>query len=219
MSLSLKKTDIILFLLLTLLSTQLYSQDINTNSPPGINRDSLQNIYGHNKNFIAEYELQSLLALSYYPELKEAEITFRPVDIESVAKTTITFFSIFNSAEKHFIIYINTNKSRTGLLLSDAPFNAQVGAIGHELAHVANFRNKSLAGMVWWSIKYLSNKNRIKTERNTDIATIAHGLGMELYSFVYFVLNSSSANDKYKKFKRLHYLSPSEILKMAKNVK
>ena len=164
----LKISNIILFWVLNLLSTQLYSQGVPTSSS-SINKDSLKNIYGYNKHFIPEYELQSLIALSYYPELKETEITFRPVDIESIAKTTITFFSIFSSTEKHFIIYINTNKNRTGLLLSDAPFTAQVGAIGHELAHVANFRKKSLAGMVWWGINYLSKKHRIKSERKTDI--------------------------------------------------
>ena len=215
----LKTSCSILFLVSIFLGTQAFSQGVNTASPAGMNKDSLKNIYGNNKHFISGYELQSLIALSYYPELKETEIDFRPVDIESIAKTTITFFSIFNSAEKHFIIYINSNKNRTGLLLSDAPFAAQVGAIGHELAHVANFSKKSLAGMVWWGINYLSKKHRIKIERETDISTIAHGLGIELYSFVDFVLNSSSANENYKKFKRLHYLSPAEIMEMVKNTR
>ena len=215
----LKTSCSILFLVSIFLGTQAFSQGVNTVSPAGMNKDSLKNIYGNNKHFISGYELQSLIALSYYPELKETEITFRLVNIESIAKTTITFFSIFNSAEKHFIIYINSNKNRTGMLLIDAPFTAQVGAIGHELAHVANFRKKSLAGMVWWGINYLSKKHMIKIERETDISTIAHGLGIELYSFVDFVLNSSSANENYKKFKRLHYLSPAEIMEMVKNTR
>ena len=215
----LKTSCSILFLVSIFLGTQAFSQGVNTTSPVGMNKDSLKNIYGNNKHFISGYELQSLIALSYYPELKETEITFRLVNIESIAKTTITFFSIFNSAEKHFIIYINSNKNRTGMLLIDAPFTAQVGAIGHELAHVANFSKKSLAGMVWWGINYLSKKHRIKIERKTDISTIAHGLGIELYSFVDFVLNSSSANEDYKKFKRLHYLSPAEIMEMVKNTR
>ena len=215
----LKTSCSILFLVSIFLGTQAFSQGVNTASPAGMNKDSLKNIYGNNKHFISGYELQSLIALSYYPELKETEITFRLVNIESIAKTTITFFSIFNSAEKRFIIYINSNKNRTGMLLIDAPFTAQVGAIGHELAHVANFRKKSLAGMVWWGINYLSKKHMIKIERETDISTIAHGLGIELYSFVDFVLNSSSANENYKKFKRLHYLSPAEIMEMVKNTR
>ena len=215
----LKTSHSILFLVSIFLGTQAFSQGVNTALPAGMNKDSLKNIYGNNKHFISGYELQSLIALSYYPELKETEITFRLVNIESIAKTTITFFSIFNSAEKHFIIYINSNKNRTGMLLIDAPFTAQVGAIGHELAHVANFRKKSLAGMVWWGINYLSKKHMIKIERETDISTIAHGLGIELYSFVDFVLNSSSANEDYKKFKRLHYLSPAEIIEMVKNTR
>ena len=207
----------IIFILSFLLpSTQLYSQPIQKTLLSSVNKDSLKNIYGNNKEFIPGYELQSLVALSFYPELINTKITFKLADKESVAKTTITFFSVFNSRDKHFIVYINNDKSRTGLLLQDAPFKAQVGAIGHELAHVADFNKRSFPGMVWWGIKYVSKKSRIKIERRTDISTIQHGLGMELYYFVDFVLNHSTANSQYKKFKRLNYLTPAEILALTK---
>ena len=38
--------------------------------------DSLYQSYGSNKKFVKEFELQSLIALSYYPELKNVPITF-----------------------------------------------------------------------------------------------------------------------------------------------
>lgn len=204
---------VILFILL-LPGTHLYSQGIQRTVLSSINKDSLKNIYGSNKEFIPEYEIQSLVALSFYPELINTRITFRLADKESIAKTTITFFSIFHSSDKHFIIYINNNKSRTGFLLEDVPFNAQVGAIGHELSHVSDFDTKNFAAMAVWALKYLFKNERTNIERRTDVSTIEHGLGMELYYFVDFVLNRSTANNQYKKFKRLNYLSPAEILQL-----
>ena len=199
------------------LTTQLYSQGIQKSLRANVNKDSLKNIYGNHKEFIPEYELQSLVALSFYPELVNTKISFRLSDKESVAKTTMTFLSIFNSSNKHFIIYINNNKSRTGLLLRDAPFIGQVGAIGHELAHVVDFQKKNFLQMACWGTKYILKKGRINAERKTDRSTIEHGLGPELYNFVDYVLNHSSANNKYKKFKRLNYLSPDEILHLIKS--
>lgn len=182
-----------------------------------INKDSLQNIYGNNKRFIPGMELPALVALSFYPELVNIQISFLEADKESVARTTITFFSIFNSADKHFIIYINNNKSRTGILLRETSFRAQVGAFGHELAHVADFNKKTFAGMAIWAIRYLGKKSMKIIERNTDISTIEHGLGMELYEFVDYALNHSAANDHYKKFKMRNYLSPAEILQRVQH--
>ncbi|MDT8282775.1 MAG: hypothetical protein RQ982_08185, partial [Gammaproteobacteria bacterium] len=39
-----------------------------------------------------------------------------------------------------------------GLLLSDVPFNAQVGIIGHELAHVIDYEEKTAMGVVFTGI-------------------------------------------------------------------
>jgi hypothetical protein len=207
---------VILFSFSFFTGTQVFSQGIQKSLLSAVNKDSLKNIYGTNKEFIPDYELQSLVALSFYPELIDTRITFKLADKESVAKTTVTFFSVFNSADKHFIIYINDNKNRTGFLLQEASFSAQVGAIGHELAHVADFNLKKFPAMVWWAVKYAFKRSRITIERKIDISTIDHGLGMELYYFVDFALNHSTANSQYKKFKRLNYLSPAEILEHTK---
>ena len=207
-----------LFLLATfyILSVQLSAQNIQKLSALDYNKDSLETIYGEGKIFIPEYELQSLIALSFYPELQHTKIKFQLADKESTAKTTVTFLSILNTSDKHFIIYINNNKTRTGLTLKDAPFNAQVGAIGHELAHVADFKTKNLLQMGLWGIKYLSRKLKIQIENKTDKSTIQHGLGWQLYDFVDFVLNRSTATEAYKNFKRKNYLSLDEIRNLIK---
>ncbi len=210
---------LILFSIGLFLGTKVPSQDVQKQLLSAIKKDSVKNIYGNNKEFIPEYELQSLVALSFYPELINTKITFRLADKESVAKTTITFFSILHNRDKHFIIYINDNKRRTGIVLQEASFNAQIGAIGHELAHVADFDTKNISEMIGWGIKYFFKKSKVDIERKTDIATIQHGLGMELYYFVDFVLNHSNANNEYKKFKRLNYLSPAELLQRIEKLK
>jgi hypothetical protein len=199
-----------------LISLQLYSQNIPAISAFDYNKDSLIKIYGRNKIFIPQYELQCLTALSFYPELIDVKINFIPADKESTAKTTIAFLSILKSNDKHYIIYINNNKSKNGLLLQDASFNAQVGAIGHELAHVTNFKRKNFLQMCFWGIKYIFKKLKLRIENNTDISTIKHGLGYQLYDFVDFVLNHSSATESYKIFKKKNYLSPDQILQYIK---
>lgn len=207
-----------LFLLTTfyILNVPLSAQNIQKLLALDYNKDSLEKIYGEGKIFIPGYELQSLIALSFYPELQHTKIKFQLADKESTAKTTVTFLSILNTSDKHFIIYINNNKTRTGLTLKDAPFNAQVGAIGHELAHVADFKNKNLLQMGLWGIKYLSRKLKIQIENKTDKSTIQHGLGWQLYDFVDFILNRSTATEAYKNFKRKNYLSLDEIRNLIK---
>jgi hypothetical protein len=180
--------------------------------PLHYNIDSLNKIYGIKKHLLREYELQTLIALSYYPELLNEHIRFKYSDINSTAQTTVTFGSIFKKISKHYIIFINDDIKKTGLLLSDAPFNAQVAVLGHELAHVTDFKARSFFDMIWWGISYLIVKQQTRIEMRADKSTIRHGLGWPLYYWADFVLNHSSANKRYKRIKENRYMQPDEIL-------
>jgi hypothetical protein len=179
--------------------------------PLHYNTDSLKEIYGIRKQLLKEYELQILIALSYYPELLNEHIRFEYSDINSTARTTVAFGSIFKKINKQYIIFINDDETETGLLLSDAPFDAQVAVLGHELAHVADFKTRSFFDMVWWGLSYLVVKQRTKIELRTDKSTIRHGLGWPLYYWADFVLNHSSANERYKRIRETKYMQPDEI--------
>jgi hypothetical protein len=174
--------------------------------------DSLKKIYGIKKHLLKKYELQTLIALSYYPELVNEHIRFKYSDINSTAQTTVTFGSIFKKINKQYIIFINDNIKRTGILLSDAPFDAQVAVLAHELSHVTDFKTRSFFDMVWWGISYLVVKQRTRIEMRTDESTILHGLGWPLYNWADFVLNHSKANKRYKRIKETKYMQPYEIL-------
>ncbi len=185
----------------------------------GYNIDSLKNIYGKQKQLLKEYEAVSLIALSYYPELINEHIKFKFLSINSTARTTVTFGSIFKKIDKQYIIYINNDIERTGMLLSQAPFDAQVALIGHELAHVLDFKGRGFFDMAWWGLGYLFIKQRTKIEKLADKTTIKHGLGWQLYQWADFVLHHSTANKHYLKMKESKYLLPAEILRFMKENK
>lgn len=189
---------------------------VNTQSKENI--DSLKLIYGRHKHFLKDFEMQSLVALSYYPELWNETIFFRYAEINSTARTTMTLGSIFKKIDKKYIVYINEDSTKTGLLLNDAPYNAQVAVIGHELAHVIDFRSRGFFDLALWGLKYLFVKTSTRIERKTDRITMRHGLGWPLYYWADYVLNKSTANKRYKKIKEKKYLHPEEILQyMAAN--
>lgn len=191
----------------------LAQNDSASNSQSKDNIDSLKIIYGRHKHLLKEFEMQSLIALSYYPELWNENITFKYKGFNSSAQTTMAFGSIFKKTDKRYIIYINNDSTKTGLLLNDAPYNAQVAVIGHELAHVVDFKSRGFFDMALWGLKYLFIKTSTKIERKTDRITIQHGLGLHLYYWADFILNHSTANKHYKKIKEKKYMHPDEILK------
>lgn len=212
-----KFRKVCLVLFLSGLTSGLAAQDSSINNSCNIyNIDSLKTLYGENKDFLPEYETAALTALSYYPELENNYIRFKTKSINSTARTTVTFGSVFKKINKQYIIYINDDVDRTGMLLSQAPCAAQVALIGHELAHVADFKNRNFFDMVWWGVTYLFVKQRTKIEKSADQATVRHGLGWQLYLWADYVLNKSTANKNYLKLKQTKYLSPAQILRYMK---
>ncbi|MEO5649613.1 MAG: hypothetical protein ABIR03_06775 [Ginsengibacter sp.] len=153
-----------------------------------------------------------MLALSYFPELVNARIRFKFSSINSTARTTLSLVSIFKKIDKQYIIYINDDIKRTGVLLNQAPFDAQVALIAHELSHAIDFKSRSFLDLLWWAVNYTVVKQQTKIEKEADETTIARGLGWELYDWADFVLNHSTANKHYLKIKKTKYLLPDEIL-------
>ena len=207
------------FFIFLLLAPSFYTKaqaDSANSSLPDYNVDSLRNIYRRHKHILKEYELQTLVALSYYPELLNEHIRFKYGTINSTAQTTVTLGSIFKKITKQYIIIINNDIKKTGLLLSDAPFEAQVALIGHELSHVIDFKRRGFFDMVWWGISYLIVKQRTKIEVRADKSAIRRQLGWQLYYWTDFVSNHSKANKRYKRMKEKKYMQPDEILKYMK---
>jgi hypothetical protein len=183
------------------------------------NADSLKKIYGKNKTLLPEFELQTLIALSGYPELKEDHITFKFRHITTTGKTTMWINSVLEK-DHYFIIYLTTRTKGKSVLLKEAFFNAQIGLIAHELGHIVDFKKKNTGQLITWALNVLSSKQkRAAMEKQTDLTAIQHGFGWQLYDWISYVLFNSCASEKYKKFKQRFYLQPDEIVAIINNTK
>ena len=174
--------------------------------------DSLHSNYGSKKKFVKEFELQALIALSYYPELKDVPITFQYHDIKTTMEVRPEFGSAIKNHNRKYIIFIDNNTHHNeGVLLGDVPFNAQIGVIGHELAHIMDFEQRSVKRIILLASGYEVFKNHARYERSIDEYAIGRGLGWQLMEFADFIQNRSNASARYKRFKQINYLSSVEI--------
>jgi hypothetical protein len=137
--------------------------------------------FGRHKDLPEGYELQALLALSHYPELKKVKIRFIQDDVNIPISSRPLWSTLFRSAAKRtYLVVIDTERegSREALLVKHQPFNAQVGIIGHELAHTVYYLDRSFFGIAGDGICQLSDC-RINFEQATDRRLIDYGLGWQ----------------------------------------
>jgi len=176
--------------------------------------DSLNRLYGRNKKLIEGYELQILLALSHYPELIDKHIDFIykktliPLASRPRLSTTIR-------KKEHWVYkVIISNESLDAMepvLLKNLPFNAQVGIIGHELAHTVYYQDKGFFQILSIGLMYFFPNFRANFERNTVKRAIQHGLGWQLLEYAQFVREKAREADySYDEMEKF-YLNPKEI--------
>lgn len=172
--------------------------------------DSLVMIYGENKELIDAYADILIVALSYYPELKSTHIKFE----YSNEKTTMASRPSRIMFPRTYKILINKNKNFDGIPFDSIPWNAAVGIVGHELAHIVDYESMNVLGLVDRLLLY-ANKQHGKPyfEKSIDLITINRGLGWQLYDWAkYAMYDNKVASEEYKEFKRHTYLTPDEII-------
>ena len=173
--------------------------------------DTLRSQFNNNKFLYEKYELQTLIALSFYPELKNTKISFRRRELKTTMAARPKGIEIFRGKEtRHYIIYINDFPSAK-VSPDSVSFNAQVGVIGHELAHIVDYEETSSLKILFVGLSYFNKKFRAKFERATDLRTINHGLLWQCYDFALYVHNSKNTPTEYITYKKEFYMSPEEI--------
>lgn len=171
--------------------------------------------YGRNKDFKDKALLPSLTAINYYPELRDANVRFVYKNIKTTLAARPSLLNIFKKRENRiYTIYIdNKVKDGEGVLLENFPFNAQVGGLGHEYAHIIDYGERSKLNLLWLGIKYFfSAKARAKLEHKVDKITIERGLGWQTLAWERHIFEHSKASKKYKSFKEGLYLSSEDIM-------
>ena len=171
-----------------------------------------------NKIFPESIKDEALVALSYYPELKDTAIEFKFKD--NIKKSTMqaqpTFGSIFRQKENRKYIILISRKiqiEEESFTISDIPSDVLIGWLGHELGHVMDYRERSGMGMILFGIKYLFSGTHIKeVERAADTFAINHGMGTYILKTKNFILDNASFSEKYKAKLRKLYMSPEEVM-------
>lgn len=154
------------------------------------------------------------LALSYYPELAQTEIHFQFVKKAWVPYAARPYLHSLFSKRKYKVVLVHdvTENSYSKILIQRLPFEAQVGILGHELAHIVDYEEKSLSGLFRTGLLYFFSPFRKGYERQTDIACIRHGLGKFLLEYALCIRKYIRESGKLRWIETF-YLSPEEIIK------
>jgi len=191
--------------------------------------DTLQE-FGNKKEIPPQYEKAVLTALSYFPELKDVHIVFKIKKAYTPLTTKPNFASVFKRKDhRTYIITISDQTIDTlkPLLFQNLSFEQQVGVIGHELSHVADFNSKNFPQTIGVGINHISKRYLDKMEFNTDRICIQHGLGKHLLAYSKHVretmhvhnwrgvdyVNKGNGNGKYER-----YMNPDTIEKTMKEI-
>ena len=175
---------------------------------------ALRSEFGNKKIIPAEIELECLVALSCYPELKNTGIEFKFGNLNFTMISKPKFRSILKDrTQREYVIIIQRpGVSKNNLEWDVLSFNAMVGWIGHELGHILHYSHKSSCGILFIGMKYPVPGYRRKMERFTDQLAIQHHLGYALYEGVDYTINSSQAKEQYKHNQKKFYLHTEEII-------
>lgn len=182
---------------------------------------------GNHKIIAARYQHQILLALSYFPELKDTRIKFRVKQTRTPLASRPSWASAFLPKKiRRYVITISDSSMKllSPILLNKMDFNAQVGVLGHEISHVADFSSKHTLGLIRIAIGNFSSKFLDKFEFKTDSICVAHGLGYQLLSWSKFVRqkfhkkNYDGADNIEEPMQRERYMNPATIQHRINNL-
>jgi hypothetical protein len=180
--------------------------------------------YSHNKVIPAAIQKNVLKALSYYPELKDARISFIfKTNIKtSVMQAQPVFTTLLqNRAKRRYRINISAHFKliHCDMPITKIPDEVMIGWIGHELGHILDYEQRSNTGIISFGYQYLFSPTYVKeAERVADTYAVERGLGSYIIATKRFILDHAELPQSYKnKIARL-YLSPDVIVELVKKL-
>jgi hypothetical protein len=180
----------------------------------------------YNKTIPEEIFLQVVEALSYFPELKEVDITFAYKDnikgsVMQAQPRVLSLFVDEKESRKYLIRISRALVYRDGTVvpIEEVPHEALVGWIGHELGHIMDYLQRSTSNMMFFGAKYLlSKKHLMRAELTADGFAIDCGMGHLILANKNFILENEGFEDGYKDKIRNLYMSPLQILTMQEGI-
>jgi hypothetical protein len=198
----------------------MYAEVMNTNGHDA--PDYAQ--FRHNKQIPAVIEKNVLKALSFYPELKHAAISFIfKADIKSSVMQAQPVFATLLGKRKNRLYRINISKDfrlvHSSMPINQIPDDVMIGWIGHELGHILDYEGMSNAEIAGFGIRYYFSPTFVKqAERVADSLAVEHGMGRYIITTKRFILDNADLPQAYKdKISRL-YLSPDVIVEQVRKL-
>jgi len=139
-----------------------------------------------NKEIPSEIVPQVLEALSCYPELNQVPILFRFRRQTAPLTSRPRLLHIFKKpGRRTYVITLSrkTKKSIEPILFHHLGYEAQIGVLGHELAHIATYEFLSAGELISLGFKMLNPRFVDGFEFRADQSCIDHGLGPQLQSW------------------------------------
>ncbi len=195
-------------------------QDLGVQPVQKINKDTIQsNVeklkgrFGFNKKVPKEELSNFYTAIGYYPELKSVNIKVRYGKIKTTMQCRPRWDFLFHRKEKRsYVLYIGKKiKNGNGILYRNLPLNAQIGVMGHELAHIVDYQRMNNLQLCRFGFDYLTSKKKQEIENRIDLIAIHHGLGYQISDFSKYVFEESGASFRYIKYKMKFYFRPHQI--------
>jgi hypothetical protein len=155
------------------------------NVPDSAGFAALRSAFSKNKKMPVQFEEEIFTALSFFPELKEHRIDFVLRRGYAPLSSRPSFGGLLRSARKRkYKVFISTGSGRIwdSILLDKAPYDARIGVLGHELAHVLNFSRMSGVQLGWLGVCHVSKSYMNRFEFRTDSLAVAKGMGDYLYA-------------------------------------
>ncbi|WP_435624894.1 hypothetical protein [Flagellimonas sp.] len=149
--------------------------------------------YTSKKKFPEEIRPQVLTALSYYPQLRDTRITFRFRKRKTPLTSRPRILHVFLPKKwRAYVITISTEttESFTPILFSKLPYDAQIGVLGHEIAHIVDYRDQTSFQLISLGFKLGNPSFTDEFEFKTDERAISFGLGFQLLHWSSFVRKS-----------------------------
>src|SRR5690554_6292557 len=140
--------------------------------------------FGVNKDIPDEIREVTLRALSHYPELLDVKIDFqfqnkiRGSVMQAQPKIGSLLFN--NKDNRSYRIKISRHLELLDerVPIEELPHEVLLGWIGHELGHIKDYLERSMANMVSFGIRYvLSDRFVTQAEIAADSYSVANGLG------------------------------------------
>ena len=174
--------------------------------------DSLRARFGQRKTFAPPYELEALLALSYFPELDTVPIDF-VLDSGAwvpVASRPVPQSLLQGPRRYQVIISANPPSFLDDARFDSCGFNARVGVLGHELAHTLFYAPRSSLEVAWMGLCYPWDFYRRKFEKDTDRRAIQRGLGHQHLAWQQYI-NQKTQGYWLANYLNSFYLNETEI--------